>query len=84
MLKMVRILLQGWVMSEHIITAVLEYIRIYQEDHSGFSPSQREIAQGCSISMGAMREALDILEARGKIARIYGVHRGILFPVREG
>jgi hypothetical protein len=68
-------------MSENGIAAVLEFIRTYQEDHSGFSPSQREIALGCKISMGAVREALDTLETRGKIARIYGVQRGILFPV---
>jgi hypothetical protein len=68
-------------MSENMVTAVLNFIRTYQEDHSGFSPSQREIALGCNAPISRVREALDILEDRGKIARIYGVQRGIIFPV---
>ena len=57
---------------------VLRFIRNYV-DRWGQSPSQFEIAHGCSITRSGVRNALRSLEADGRILRTAGP-RGIALP----
>jgi SOS-response transcriptional repressor LexA len=63
-------------MSEAKIEAVYEFIKAYTAE-TGQPPSQRQIIKGCRMSKDTVLTALSFLEARGKIARVGGVHRAI-------
>lgn len=55
---------------------VYDYIVTYFEEN-GFSPSMKEIGEGCFFSRGTVVRYLDLLEARGYIEREYNVPRSI-------
>lgn len=60
--------------------AILEQVYAFLEDYIrrvGGSPSYREISIGCRMTLDRTMDTLSILEARGKIERIEGVHRSI-------
>jgi SOS-response transcriptional repressor LexA len=62
---------------------VLQYIRHSIEEH-GWSPTIREIASGCFISVGSVIRHLDRLEARGRIIRELGQARSIRLVEDQG
>lgn len=63
-------------MTEQLLDKVYEFVEHYIEEF-GVSPTLREIADGCHISMGSVLDTLSVLEARGDIERVEGVHRPI-------
>ncbi len=65
--------------TEAIYTFICDYIELH-----GFAPSQREIAAGCYISLGAVFNQLSKLEARGRIAREVGQARSIRLVEKNG
>lgn len=62
-------------MNETVLKQVYEFIKC--EIEWGNSPTMREISRGCNISSEKVLDAVTILEARGKIERIEGMHRSI-------
>ncbi len=63
---------------------IYSFIRDFIHRH-GYSPSQREIARGCYLSVGTVFQHLILLEARGKIHREEGRARSItLLEERPG
>ncbi|MCB9451214.1 MAG: hypothetical protein H6672_07225 [Anaerolineaceae bacterium] len=56
---------------------VLRFICDFWREH-GFSPTLREISEGCFISGGNLYRHLDKLEARGFISREPGTARSIV------
>ena len=56
---------------------VYEFICTYIHEH-GYSPSQRDIAQGCYINAASVVRYLDKLEAKGYIRREPGKARSII------
>ena len=63
-------------MNQAITEAVYTCIAVYIAGH-GFAPSQREIAEHCYISRGAVNTHLNRLEKQNRIIREVGVARGI-------
>ena len=47
--------------------SIYQFIREYRQVH-GFSPSQREIADGCRISKSTVQHQLQFLVAAGRVA----------------
>ncbi len=68
---------------ENTTETVYTFIREYIEVH-GFAPSQREIAAGCYISLGAVFNQLSKLEAWGRITREVGQARSITLIEKNG
>ena len=60
---------------------IYQFIRTYIEQH-GYSPSQREIADGCYISLGSVYNHLIRLEIQGRIYRDPGKSRSIHIVTR--
>lgn len=58
------------------VDSVYAFICNYIETQ-GYPPSQREIAQGCFMSVGNVVRYLDKLEARGFLYREPNIPRGI-------
>jgi repressor LexA len=71
-------------MSVDTLKAVYHFVRDFIETE-GYSPSLREIADGCYLSMGSVTRYLDKLELRGLIYREPGKARSIrlLDPKRD-
>jgi predicted transcriptional regulator len=66
--------------------AILEQTYAFLEDYLqklGFSPTVREIAIGCNMSLQRTIDALDMLEASGKITRHKRTWRNIGIPTHE-
>ena len=59
------------------LEAVYSFICTYLVDHNGYSPSLREIAKGCFISVSNVLRYVDKLEGQGRIAREPGMARSI-------
>jgi SOS-response transcriptional repressor LexA len=55
-------------MTEKLLAKVYQFIKQYTE-YAGVSPTLREIADGCHITLGSVLDALWLLEARGWIER---------------
>jgi hypothetical protein len=66
-------------MSEKLLARVYEFIRQYSE-YIGVSPTLREIAEGCHMSLGSVLDALALLEIRGWIEREDRGYRSISIP----
>lgn len=64
--------------------AVYRFIQAYHREH-GYSPTLREIAEGCYLNVATVLRHLDRLEGQGRIARDPGKARSIrlLNPVPE-
>ncbi len=65
--------------------AILEQVYAFIEDYIrqvGFSPTVREIAIRCGLSLQKTTDALSMLEARGKITRVKGTQRNIRIRTR--
>jgi SOS-response transcriptional repressor LexA len=58
--------------SQRVYQFVYQYI-----DERGFSPSQREIAEGCFMARASVQRHLDVLEAKGFIEREMGMARSL-------
>lgn len=56
---------------------ILNFIKTYQREHGGVSPSLREIAKGAFLSKSTVIDYLNLLESWGIIERERGVARGI-------
>ncbi len=63
-------------MDQSTTELVYAYICTYIEKHH-FSPTYREIAEGCFISKSAVEKQLFQLEAQNRIRRIPGASRSI-------
>ncbi len=66
-------------MTEKVLAKVYQFIKQYTE-YVGVSPTLREIADGCHLSLGSVLAAVTLLEARGWIEREEGEHRSIRLP----
>lgn len=63
--------------------AILEQVYAFIEDYIhkvDLSPTVREVAIGCKMSVERTLDALSFLEARRKIERVEGTHRSIRIP----
>jgi len=63
-------------MNQSTADLVFTYVCTYIEEY-GFSPTYREIAEGCFISKSAVEKQLFQLEAQHRIKRIPGASRSI-------
>jgi len=66
--------------------ATVEQVFVFIQDYTrkvGFSPTIKEIAIGCHLSMHKTDEVLTILEAREKITRTKRTWRNIGIPMNE-
>jgi SOS-response transcriptional repressor LexA len=61
---------------QDILEAIYAFIQAYIAEH-GFSPSIREIADACFLSIAATARYLDKLEGAGRISRLHGQPRTI-------
>ena len=61
---------------------ILDYIVRYKQEHSGNSPSQREIAEAVGITHKAVRNHLEKLKAEGRIQCGYGDRRALSVVAR--
>ncbi len=57
---------------------VLKFIKQYKRDHSGNSPTMREVSEGCFVALSTVPYHLKKLEAMGKIYRQHRTARGII------
>jgi SOS-response transcriptional repressor LexA len=55
---------------------VLDFLRDYIELHE-YSPSMREIASGCKMTLSNAVRVTAALEKRQRITRLYGIARSI-------
>ena len=63
-------------MTEKVLAKVYQFIKDYTE-LVGVSPTLREIADGCHLSLGSVLAAVTLLEARGWIVRDEREHRSL-------
>ncbi|MEO8391767.1 MAG: winged helix-turn-helix transcriptional regulator [Chloroflexota bacterium] len=63
--------------------ALFGFIRTYIHEN-GYSPSLREIAEGCYLGRSTVLRYLDKLEAKGRIARTIGKARSIALLEEHG
>ena len=61
---------------EQTLEGLLTFIREYIHEN-GYSPSLREISDGCYLGRSTVMRYLDKLEARGRISRAIGKARSI-------
>ena len=66
-----------------MLETVYAFVKTYIQQH-GYSPSVREIADGCYIHFSTAIRCLDKLEARGRLARDPGKARSIRLLEKEG
>lgn len=69
-------------MTDPVTQEVYQFLATYIQQH-GFSPSIREIAQGCYLGRSTAMRHLAILEARGLIRREPGKSRSIVLAQVE-
>jgi hypothetical protein len=55
-------------MTEKLLAKVYQFIKLYTEE-VGDSPTLREIADGCHLTLGSALSAVTVLEARGWLVR---------------
>lgn len=70
-------------MTEMILRKVYAFIQNYIE-RNHFSPSFKEISEGCVLHMWKVLDAVSILESRGKVEREKGVQRSIRIVSNAG
>lgn len=63
-------------MDDDVVESVYEFIGTFIEQN-GFSPSIREIAEGCYISTAYVLRCLDLLGSQGRVMRDPGKARSI-------
>lgn len=63
-------------MSDGMIEKVYTFVQTYIAEY-GYSPSIREIAEGCYINKTYAVRYLDILEAQGRLTRQQGKARSV-------
>lgn len=56
---------------------VYRYICKYMDEHT-YSPSMRDIAEGCMMSRGNATRYVDKLESLGRLKRTAGIARSII------
>jgi DNA-binding MarR family transcriptional regulator len=55
---------------------ILRFIQQYVREHT-YPPSLNEIARGCYLSRSSVSRYIDRLQMQGRIARDFGIARGI-------
>lgn len=65
----------------HTLEDVFDFLCHYNRQF-GYSPTMRELSEGCFMSRPNMYRYLDKLEAQGRISRDSGIARGITLIAR--
>jgi hypothetical protein len=63
-------------MTEKLLARVYAFIKEHNET-TGDSPSLRDIADGCHLTLGSVLEAVSVLESRVWIERVSEGHRAV-------
>ena len=67
---------------EQTLEALYDFIQNYIHEN-GYSPSLREISDGCYLGRSTVLRYLDKLEAKGRIVRTMGRARSIALPEKH-
>lgn len=70
-------------MDPEILNTVVRFVSNYLNDNDQRSPTIREIAKGCYISVGQTHLCLEILEVRGVISRVQRSARSVRIVAPE-